>query len=111
MIQYDKNKILINDKEYTFKNNILEAVSIESKLIIVFDTNEDEGYDNVYCYDNNQTQLWRIQPVQKKIGGTSRVPYVGVNIKDKICRVVDFFGRRFIVNIDNGCITLMDIVK
>lgn len=47
----------------------------------------------------------------KKIGGTARVPYVGVNIKDKICRVVDFFGRRFVVNIDNGCITLMDIVK
>ena len=111
MMQYDKNKILINDKEYTFKNNILEAVSIGEKLIIVFDTDEDGGYDNVYCYDYNQTKLWRIQPVPKKIGGTARVPYVGVNIKDKICRVVDFFGRRFVINIDNGCITLMDIVR
>lgn len=111
MIKYEKNKVIINDKEYLFKKNILEAVWIDRKLIVVFDTDEDGGYDNVYCYNYNQLELWRIQQVPREIGGIARTPYVGVNIIDKKCRVIDFFGRRFIVDTDSGCITSMEIVR
>ena len=46
-----------------------------------------------------------------EIGGTARTPYVGVNINNNTCRVVDFFGRRFELNICSGEILSKDIVK
>ena len=111
MIKYENNKILLNDKELVFEHNIFEAAFIFGKLIIVFETDEDNGYDNVYCFNRNQDKLWRIKQVPKEIGGTVRTPYVGVDIYYEKCRVVDFFGRRFTVDINDGHIISKDIVR
>lgn len=107
----ENKKIIINDSVIEFDEKIIEAVYIDNKLIVVFETKNDDGFDNVYCYNFDKTQLWRIQTVPKEIGGTARTPYVGVNINNNTCRVVDFFGRRFELNICSGEILSKDIVK
>lgn len=110
MMVIQNNKILLEGKELQFNNKIIEAVDYEGKVFVVFETDEDGGYDNVFCYTLDLQLLWRIKPAPVAIGGTARSPYVGVDIADGNCRAIDFYGRRFIVNIENGEIISKDIV-
>ncbi len=75
---------------------------MKEKVVIVFETDEDGGYDNVFCYTQDLQLLWRIKPAPVAIGGTARSPYVGVDIVEGNCRAIDFYGRRFKVNLENG---------
>lgn len=111
MIKIHNNKILLDGKKLQFNNNILEAVDYQGKLVIVFETGEDGGYDNVFCYTLDLQLLWRIKPAPVTIGGTVRSPYVGVDLVDGNCRAIDFYGRRFLVNLENGEIISKDIVR
>ena len=111
MIEVLGNRVIFEDGEIQFDNNIFEAAECDGKIIVVFDTDEDAGYDNVYCYTLEKRLIWRIKPVSTNIGGTARIPYVGVDITDGNCRLVDFFGRRFLIDIKNGEILSMDIVR
>lgn len=111
MIKIKSNKILLRGKELHFNKKIMEAAEYDGKVVIVFETNEDSGYDNVFCYTLDLQLLWRIKQVPVSIGGTARSPYVGVDIIDGDCRVIDFYGRRFRVNIENGEVISKDIVR
>ena len=99
MIEIQNNKILLDGKELQFDNKIIEAAEYEGKVVIVFETDEDGGYDNVFCYTQDLQLLWRIKPAPVAIGGTARSPYVGVDIVEGNCRAIDFYGRRFKVKI------------
>ena len=100
MIEIQNNKILLAGKELQFDNKIIEAAEYE-----------DGGYDNVFCYTQDLQLFWRIKPAPVAIGGTARSPYVGVDIVEGNCRAIDFYGRRFKVNLENGEIISKDIVR
>lgn len=51
MIEIQNNKILLDGKELQFDNKIIEAAEYEGKVVIVFETDEDGGYDNVLLKD------------------------------------------------------------
>ena len=111
MIQVKDNRIIADEKILQFNTKIMEAVECCGTVIVVFETDEDGGYDNVFCYTLDSKLLWRIKPAPIEIGGTARSPYVGVDILNGKCRVVDFFGRRFEVDVKNGEILSKDIVR
>lgn len=111
MMEIQHNKILLEGKTLQFNNKIIEAVEYGGKVVVVFDTDEDGGYDNVFCYTLDSKLLWRINPAPIDIGGTARSPYVGVDVIDGNCRTIDFFGRRFLVDMENGQILSKDIVR
>ena len=71
MIEIQNNKILLAGKELQFDNKIIEAAEYEGKVVIVFETDEDGGYDNVFCYTQDLQLLWRIKPAPVAIGGTA----------------------------------------
>lgn len=102
---------LDNGTELAFENKIYEAAVWKDKIVIVIQTDLENGFDNLYCYKFDQTLLWRIKQVPQKIGGTARTTYVGVEINNGICKAIDFFGRRFTVDLDNGEIIGKVIVK
>ncbi len=110
-MEIQNNKVLVKGKTLQFTNRIIEAVEYCGKVVIVFDTDEDGGYDNVFCYNLDSKLLWRIKPAPIEIGGTARSPYVGVDVIDGNCRAIDFFGRRFLVDIETGKILSKDIVR
>ena len=111
MIETQNNKVLLDGKELQFNKKIIEAAEYEGKVVIVFETDEDGGYDNVFCYTQDFQLLWRIKTAPVVIGGTARSPYVGVDIVEGNCRAIDFYGRRFKVNLENGEIISKDIVR
>lgn len=111
MIEIQHNKIFLEDRVLQFNNKIIEAAEYADRVVIVFETEEDGGYDNVFCYSMDSKLLWRIKRAPTDIGGTVRSSYVGVNVLDGQCRAIDFFGRRFLVDMENGHILSKDIVK
>ncbi len=108
MIKVDGRKIITNTGELLFEKNVIEAVEENDIIVIVFDTDE---YRNVYCYTINNQLLWQIEKVPVEIGGTRECTYVGVSLNNGVCRVIDFFGRSFVVDITNGKVISMNIVK
>lgn len=107
-----KNRIqLDNGEELIYEDEIYEAAIWRNQIMIVFKTDYDNGFDNVYCYKFDKTILWRIKQAPKEIGGTARATYVGVEINNDTCKAIDFFGRRFTVNLNNGEIIGKEIVK
>ena len=58
MIEIQNNKILLAGKELQFDHKIIEAAEYEGKVVIVFETDEDGGYDNVFCYTQDLQLLW-----------------------------------------------------
>lgn len=111
MIEVLGNRIIFEGREIQFDNKIFEAIQYDGKIVVVFDMKEDAGYDNVFCYTLEKQLLWKIKPVPVEIGGSARTPYVGVDITNGNCRIIDFFGRRFLINIENGEIISKDIVR
>lgn len=107
-----ENIIKLDSKiELSFEDKIYEAAIWDNKIVIVFQTDIDDGFDNLYCYKFDKTLLWRIKQAPQKIGGTARATYVGVEINNGVCKAVDFFGRRFIVDLNSGKIIDKEIVK
>lgn len=111
MMEIQHNKILLEGKVLQFNNKIIEAAEHVGKVVVVFETDEDGGYDNIFCYTLDSKLLWRIKQAPMDIGGTARCPYVGVDVIDGKCRAIDFFGRRFLVDMENGQILSKDIVR
>lgn len=110
MIKVEGNKLITDTTVLEFDNKILEAVEYHNLYVVVFDTDFDDGFDNVYCYKDNKELLWRIPPASTLVG-RARSTYVGVNLINDVCSVVDFFGRRFTIDIKNGKLLHMEIVK
>lgn len=96
---------------YYDEKNIIEEISLENVTICVVKGNKNDENDNVYCFDSNMKVIWRIKQAPVNIGGTMKSSYVGIDYTDGKCRVIDFWGRRFWVNINTGEIYGRDIVK
>lgn len=78
--------------------------------LLLFETDEDGGYHNMFCYMLDSKLLWSIRQASIDIGGTARSLYVGVDVIAGKCRAIDFFGRRFGGDMEEGQILSKDIV-
>lgn len=114
MLEISNSTIVLNGERLQFSNNIYEAAEYDDKLVIVFDTDktEDEEYfDNVFCYTKEKQLLWRVKPAPAWMAGTARSRHVGVSIINHECYVTDFCGRQFLLDMQNGKPVSMQNVK
>ena len=111
MLEIQHDKVMLEDKVLQFNKIIIEAAEYDGKVVVVFETDEDDGYDNIFCYTIDSKLLWRIKQTPVDIGGTARCQYVGVDVTNGKCRAIDYYGRRFLVDMENGQILSKDIVR
>lgn len=91
---------------------ILEECHDETHRVVVYEYEEDNGLNNVSCFNRADGKLlWRIKPVYPERGGCMPAPYVGANFKDGKLFVVDFYGRRLELDPETGGVLSMDFVK
>jgi len=111
--------ILINDKEvsideisFSLPYKVLdnkEYIILDEKIIFVFDVLKIRGKNNISCYSLKGEHLWNIQSPSKKLNNLGRdCLYVGITLVNNSCRVIDYWGRNFKLNIDTG--TVSDLV-
>ena len=112
MIPINHNELIYNDKVFKFEHEILEYAVIHNKILIVFRPNHSAySNNNVECFSLEQKLLWKIKDVPQKFGGGKQYPYAGISLYDNKCSVVDFYGRRFTLDMETGEIIDKDIVK
>jgi len=115
MISIDGKKITINDViislPYKIEQN-KEYVLLKDRIIIVYDIDEFQGKNNVACYSLNGELIWNIKKPSKKDAGIMQDSiYVGVSLINNECRVIDFYGRNFLLNTEDGTLSNMICVK
>ncbi|WP_019377047.1 hypothetical protein [Virgibacillus halodenitrificans] len=111
-IKVKEEELFINDHFISFNYKILEFREINDVILVLLNIPPGcKVMDNLYCVTANGEVLWRIQEPGKRIVGKMRSPYVGISLTENGPSIVDFYGRRFYFNIENGQILSKDIVK
>ncbi len=115
MITIKDKEIIINNMVISIPYNIeqnREYVLLNDRIIIVYDIKEFNGKNNVACYSLNGELLWNIKkPDKKQFGRIQDSLYVGIRLKNNECRVIDFYGRSFLLNTENGSLSEMICTK
>ena len=106
MIIVDGKKIIINDVvislPYKIEQN-REYVILNDRIIIVYDTDEFQGKNNIDCYSLKGEKIWTVKTPSKKLNKLNRdCLFVGISLIDDSCRVIDYWGRNFLLNIYTG---------
>ena len=115
MISINGKKITINDVIISLPSKIeqnREYVLLNDRIIIVYNIDEFQGKNNVACYSLNGELIWNIKKPNKKDAGIMQDSiYVGVSLINNECRVIDFYGRNFLLNTEDGTLSNMICVK
>lgn len=83
---------------------------MKEKVVIVFETDEDGGYVSVLLYARFTIALENKTSISLLLAELLEVRMWELNIVEGNCRAIDFYGRRFKVNLENGEIISKDIV-
>lgn len=98
------------------KYSIKKVVEIEEKYIVLQKIPRVQlGYDelnNIVCYDKSGNIKWQISnKLPANIISSEQVPYVDIRIENDTLLAIDFWGRRFSVNIETGQLEEVVVVK
>lgn len=112
-IKINQNILSLNGKEIKFNHNIRQFKTVGDDVIVLLAIpNNDNTLDNIYCYGSYGIIKWQVQPIKEAFPEMKQVfPFEQMSIIDNKISASDFYGRRFIIDIQNGKILSKDIVK
>lgn len=71
----------------------------------------DNEVDNLYSVDKNGHIIWQAQPKKTMFPSRLLYPYEGMLIENDMIIAIDFYARRYFIDIRNGNILKQDTVK
>ena len=113
-IKIDKNLLILNGKTIKFDHNIrqFKTISDNEVFVLLSIPGNDDTLDNIYCYFSNGIIKWQVQPLKDVFPELKQVfPFEQMSIIDGKISATDFYGRRFMINPEDGTIISKDIVK
>lgn len=115
MIRIENTIVFVDDVKvvlpYLIEMN-REVLLFNNDLIVVYDIPDFKEKRNVFCYSLEGKELWRIkEPPEELVGKGGSTWYVGISYIDNKVRVIDFHGRNFEMNPENGELISMYFVK
>jgi len=113
MYQYEKNHIEINNSSYDFEFDIRTVIQYKETYVVLLAIpfNKTE-INNIYCLDANANLVWRAEDFSVRYPELKNLlPYEQMGIKDDIIFASDFYGRNYRINVNNGKIDGVNIVK
>lgn len=111
----DKNILNIGNTKITVKYPIKKLEKINEKYIVLLNIPRVElgieELNNVLCFDKKGKLCWRISnELPSNIVSKEQIPYVAIQVIDEKLYVIDFWGRKFNVDIENGKLIDVKIV-
>ena len=108
----EDNILNIGDTKIIVKYPIKQVESISGKYVILLKIPRvelgTEELNNILCYDENGEMCWRISDkLPSNIVSKEQIPYVAIQIMNGKLYATDFWGRKFNVDVENG--NLMDV--
>lgn len=112
MVEYKKNKIVINGNEKTFNYDIRDVIEHNNKyyilLSIPFNQNE---INNIYCLDEEVKFVWQSEDLNSLFPNLKNLPYEQMGINNDVLYASDFYGRNYKIGLLDGKIGECIIVK
>ena len=113
MYKYEKNHIEINNYSYDFEFDIRTVIAHKEKYIVLLAIpfNKTE-INNIYCLNERAKLVWRSENLSVRYPDLNNLlPYEQMGIKDDAIFASDFYGRNYKINVSNGNVEELDIVK
>lgn len=111
-VSIDGNILNIGGTKITVKYPIKQVESISGKYVVLLKIPRvelgAEELNNILCYNENGEMCWRISDkLPPNIVSKEQIPYVAIQIMNGKLYATDFWGRKFNVDVENG--NLMDV--
>ena len=111
-VSIDGNILNIGGTKITVKYPIKQVESISEKYVVLLKIPrvelEADELNNILCYNENGEMYWRISDkLPSNIVSKEQIPYVAIQIMNGKLYATDFWGRKFNVDVENG--NLMDV--
>ena len=95
-----------------FDHEIREVVEYENCYIVLLSVPFDENMvNNIFCLDDQLNIKWRAEDLDKKYPEKNNLPYEQMTLRKGVIKATDFYGRCYLLNVSNGKIIDMTIVK
>ncbi len=94
-ISFEENKLNINDKSISFDLNIYSAITLDDKVIVMFDVpNDNPTMENIIAFNFEGQPIWTVQPFKEKFPEIKMTtPYVGMfKREDGNINATNFYG-------------------
>ncbi len=113
MFQCEKNHIEINSNSYDFEFDIRVVIEHKEKYIVLLAIPFNKAeINNIYCLDEQAKLVWQSEDLSIRYPELKNLlPYEQMGIKDDIIFATDFYGRNYQINVNNGKIEGVNIVK
>ena len=111
-VSIDGNILNIGGTKITVIYPIKQVESISGKYVVLLKIPRvelgAEELNNILCYNENGEMCWRIrEKLPSNIVSKEQIPYVAIQIMNGKLYATDFWGRKFNVDVENG--NLMDV--
>lgn len=108
-----KNHIEINNGSYDFEFNIRTVIQYKETYVVLLAIpfNQTE-INNIYCLDADAKLVWRAEDLSVRYPELKTLlPYEQMEIEDDAIFASDFYGHNYQINVNNGKIEGVKIVK
>ncbi|WP_019377052.1 hypothetical protein [Virgibacillus halodenitrificans] len=114
----NENELKLRDRTIYFEYTIKSTISLPDRIFILLKIPtrvplSHKELNNVHCYTISGDKLWQICTSNiRSRKELKSVPYVGLNLdKNNNLFATDFMGRKFQIDVNDGKIIDMQIVK
>lgn len=115
-VSIEGNNLSVGNTKITAKYPIKKVERINEKYIVLLKIPRVElgveELNNILCYDKNGKMCWRISSeLPSNIVSKEQIPYVAIQILNGKLYATDFWGRKFNVDVENGKLIDVKIVR
>lgn len=112
MIKYEGKRIQSGEQSIDFEYDIRKVEEWKSCYIVLLAIPfDDNTLNNIYCLDKNFNLKWRVEDIAEKYPKKNNLPYEGMSLNDGVLKATDFYGRCYTIDVSNGRIIDLEIVK
>ena len=106
------NELNVNENYVNFPYPIRDVKVINNTLIVLLDIPQnDNTVDNLYAVNDNGAVIWHVQHLKEVYPAEKMLPYEQIIVrKQEIC-AIDFYGRCYFIDPNNGKILRRIIYK
>ncbi len=112
-LKIKENKLYIGTKVLTYKYNISNVLYTNNKLVILFDTLENELLENILAITTEGKILWQVQSVKKAYPEIQKnTSFVGISLMENgNIAAANYYGLVFEISINDGKILSKQMSK
>lgn len=112
-ILFNQKELTVNNNRISFSHEIKDISVLSDKIIVLLDIpySDNDTINNIYAVSYMGKIIWRSEDLKQLYPKQINLPYDYITVYEDIVQAVDFYGRRYFINVENGYVIGRDIVK